>query len=271
MCTPQGRPLKLASSGSRDVPLVRSSIYHPGGRVDPRGAIAAARRRQGQMQMLTYWEERNPGKPSRQQRWYQYMSNQDAGPMVGALGAGWDGVDRAHMFPGEGAVLDPEDPRYGALAPVPRCALTRPRPRAVSGASRRVCSDWTPCLPARPSTCNFRPLTLMRCARACRPPRACVIPWLQLRRFPESEADQKWIYRDAPEEMGRPYRVEAQVEPTFAFEAPEEGVLKGFAVGDADRYQTAQVIKQEAARTAGQVADPLSSWPRSVMCLCVHA
>ena len=119
----EGRELSLARSGSRDLPLVRTSIYHPHGYVDPRGAIAEARRRQGRKQMLTYWEERNPGnKPSRQQRWYQYMSNQDAGPMVGALGAGWDGVDRSHMFPGEGAVLDPHDPRYGALSPVPRCA-----------------------------------------------------------------------------------------------------------------------------------------------------
>ena len=46
----------------------------------------------GQTQMLTYWEEQT-GKPSRQQRWYQWMSNQDAGPMVGALGlAGKTGV-----------------------------------------------------------------------------------------------------------------------------------------------------------------------------------
>ena len=82
------------------------------------------------------------------------MSNQDAGPMVGALGAGtrkglnvrnasllchvivyfahdhidlipsccsgWDGVDRAHMFEGEPAVLDPNDPRRGSVSPVPR-------------------------------------------------------------------------------------------------------------------------------------------------------
>jgi hypothetical protein len=124
----EGRELSLARSGSRDLPLVRTSIYHPHGYVDPRGAIAEARRRQGRKQMLTYWEERNPGnKPSRQQRWYQYMSNQDAGPMVGALGAGWDGVDRSHMFPGEGAVLDPHDPRYGALSPVPRCAYCTKR------------------------------------------------------------------------------------------------------------------------------------------------
>jgi hypothetical protein len=40
--------------------------------------------------------------------------------MVGALGAGWDRVDRSHMFPGEGAVLDPADPRRGSLSPVPR-------------------------------------------------------------------------------------------------------------------------------------------------------
>ena len=46
----------------------------------------------GQTQMLTYWEEQT-GKPSRQQRWYQWMSNQDAGPMVGALGLA--GKDRA--------------------------------------------------------------------------------------------------------------------------------------------------------------------------------
>jgi hypothetical protein len=119
---PKGRPLKLATSGSRDVPLMRSSIYHPEGEVDPRGAVAEYpqyKGRQGQTQMLTYWEEQT-GKPSRQQRWYQWMKNQDAGPVVGALGAGWDGVDRNHMFPGEGAVLDPEDPRQGSLAPVPR-------------------------------------------------------------------------------------------------------------------------------------------------------
>ena len=27
-------------------------------------------------------------------------------------------------------------------------------------------------------------------------------------RFPEAEADQKWIYRHAPEEIERPYRVD---------------------------------------------------------------
>ena len=48
------------------------------------------------------------------------MASQDAGPVVGALGHGWDGVDRAHMFDGEGAVLNPADPRRGELAPVPR-------------------------------------------------------------------------------------------------------------------------------------------------------
>ena len=40
--------------------------------------------------------------------------------MVGALGAGWDGVDRAHMFAGEPAVLDPEDPRYVEVSLVAR-------------------------------------------------------------------------------------------------------------------------------------------------------
>jgi len=118
----KGHPLRFAESGSRDVPLMRSSIYHPEGEVDPRGALAEYPRfkgQQGQTQMLTYWEEQT-GKPSRQQRWYQWMNDQDAGPMVGALGAGWDGVDRAHMYPGEGAVLDPMDPRRGSLSPVPR-------------------------------------------------------------------------------------------------------------------------------------------------------
>ena len=119
--------------------------------------LAAAK--EAKKQQLTYWEERTL-QPSRQQRWYQvdplvlvhahtrkdalphrtapppltsvtlmsshttttqkYMASQDAGPMVGALGHGWDGVDRAHMFDGEGAVLNPADPRRGELAPVPR-------------------------------------------------------------------------------------------------------------------------------------------------------
>jgi hypothetical protein len=57
---------------------MRSSIYHPEGEVDPRGALAEYPRfkgQQGQTQMLTYWEEQT-GKPSRQQRWYQWMHNQ---------------------------------------------------------------------------------------------------------------------------------------------------------------------------------------------------
>mmetsp|Transcript_665 Transcript_665/g.1095 ORF Transcript_665/g.1095 Transcript_665/m.1095 type:complete len:132 (+) Transcript_665:143-538(+) len=55
---------------------------------------------------LTYWEEQT-GKPSKQQRWYQYMSKQDAGPPVGGLGQGWDGVDRVGMFEGEGSEVKP--------------------------------------------------------------------------------------------------------------------------------------------------------------------
>ncbi len=35
------------------------------------------------------------------------MSHNDAGPPVGALGHGWDGVDRTGMFPGEGPVVKP--------------------------------------------------------------------------------------------------------------------------------------------------------------------
>jgi len=146
--------------------------------------------------MLTYWEERNPGTPSRQQRWYQWMSNQDAGPMVGALGAGWDGVDRAHMFAGEPAVLDPADPRYGELSPVAR--------------------------------------------------------------FPENQAAQEWIYRDAPEEIERPYQVDAVEEPTMEFFAPEvAAVQKAMAQGGAGKlkaaqYRQQQSASQEAARSAGQ-------------------
>ena len=35
------------------------------------------------------------------------MSHNDAGPPVGALGHGWDGVDRRGMFPGEGPTIKP--------------------------------------------------------------------------------------------------------------------------------------------------------------------
>ncbi len=53
--------------------------------------------------------------PSNQQRWYQWMSHNDAGPPVGALGHGWDGVDRIGMFPGEGPIVKP---RFsGPIAP----------------------------------------------------------------------------------------------------------------------------------------------------------
>jgi hypothetical protein len=38
------------------------------------------------------------------------MSHNDAGPQVGALGHGWDGVDRTGMFPGEGPVVKPRFP-----------------------------------------------------------------------------------------------------------------------------------------------------------------
>lgn len=193
---PKGRPLRVAMSGSRDLPLMKYSIYHPEGEVDPRGAVAEYPAYKGQTQMLTYWEERNPGTPSRQQRWYQWMSNQDAGPMVGALGAGWDGVDRAHMFAGEPAVLDPADPRYGELSPVAR--------------------------------------------------------------FPENQAAQEWIYRDAPEEIERPYQVDAVEEPTMEFFAPEvAAVQKAMAQGGAGKlkaaqYRQQQSASQEAARSAGQ-------------------
>ena len=36
----QGRALQLASSGSRDLPLMKYSFYHPEGEVDSRGAVA---------------------------------------------------------------------------------------------------------------------------------------------------------------------------------------------------------------------------------------
>eukprot|EP00285_Hemiselmis_virescens_P008626 CAMPEP_0173383940 /NCGR_PEP_ID=MMETSP1356-20130122/6507_1 /TAXON_ID=77927 ORGANISM="Hemiselmis virescens, Strain PCC157" /NCGR_SAMPLE_ID=MMETSP1356 /ASSEMBLY_ACC=CAM_ASM_000847 /LENGTH=181 /DNA_ID=CAMNT_0014339035 /DNA_START=26 /DNA_END=571 /DNA_ORIENTATION=- len=49
---------------------------------------------------LTFWEDQT-GQPSPQQRWYQYMSRQDSGPPVGALGHGWDGVNRDGQFPGD--------------------------------------------------------------------------------------------------------------------------------------------------------------------------
>ena len=38
------------------------------------------------------------------------MSHNDAGPPVGALGHGWDGVDRTGMFPGEGPRIIPRFP-----------------------------------------------------------------------------------------------------------------------------------------------------------------
>jgi len=87
-------------------------------------------------------------------------------------------------------------------------------------------------------------------------------------RFPEAEADQKWIYRHAPEEIERPYRVDegererligelGGTTHTYAFEAPENGVLKGLAVGDSDGYKTDQVISAKAAWVAGEVTDHL--------------
>jgi hypothetical protein len=90
---------------------------------------------------------------------------------------------------------------------------------------------------------------------------------LCVHRFPEAEADQKWIYRHAPEEIERPYRVdEGETErligelggsPTYELEAPENGVLKGLAVGDSDGYKTDQVIGAKAAWVAGEVTDHL--------------
>eukprot|EP00960_Hanusia_phi_P053508 762128-Hanusia_phi.AAC.12 len=58
--------------------------------------------------------------PSRQQRWFQWQAMQDAGPPIGEHGMWWDGVDRSHMFEGDQAVLDPEDPHYGDTSPIPR-------------------------------------------------------------------------------------------------------------------------------------------------------
>ena len=44
------------------------------------------------------------------------MSHNDAGPPVGALGHGWDGVDRTGMFPGEGPTIKPRFPTPAAKA-----------------------------------------------------------------------------------------------------------------------------------------------------------
>mmetsp|Transcript_7762 Transcript_7762/g.23398 ORF Transcript_7762/g.23398 Transcript_7762/m.23398 type:complete len:200 (+) Transcript_7762:38-637(+) len=63
---------------------------------------------------LTYWEEETR-LPSQQQRWLQWMSHNDAGPPVGALGHGWDGLDRTGMFPGEGPKIIPRFPEPNAV------------------------------------------------------------------------------------------------------------------------------------------------------------
>eukprot|EP00286_Rhodomonas_abbreviata_P009118 CAMPEP_0181320090 /NCGR_PEP_ID=MMETSP1101-20121128/17929_1 /TAXON_ID=46948 /ORGANISM="Rhodomonas abbreviata, Strain Caron Lab Isolate" /LENGTH=195 /DNA_ID=CAMNT_0023427753 /DNA_START=6 /DNA_END=593 /DNA_ORIENTATION=+ len=73
--------------------------------------------------VLTWYEERT-GQPSKQQRWYQWMSHNDAGPMVGGLGQGWDGVDREGMFPGDGPTVLPRYAMDGSLSVMEKARMT---------------------------------------------------------------------------------------------------------------------------------------------------